>query len=86
MIIHLVLVLLDVYPDVRGQGAARKLLEWGLQQADETGPWAYLETAVTLQPLFEKFGWVTVDEVAVDFDGFDDISEYGVQKWACMLR
>ncbi|KAK2779164.1 GNAT family protein [Colletotrichum kahawae] len=82
----LVLGLLDVYPDVRGQGAARKLLEWGLQQADETGSSAYLETAVTLQPFVEKFGWVTVDEVAIDFDGFDDVSETGIQKWVCMLR
>ncbi|KAK1973941.1 hypothetical protein LZ30DRAFT_442315 [Colletotrichum cereale] len=82
----LILGLLDVYPNVRGQGAGRKLIEWGLQHADETGSSAYLETAMVLQPLFEKFGWVTVDEIAIDFDKFDNVSESGIQKWACMLR
>ncbi|KAK1565904.1 uncharacterized protein LY79DRAFT_529822 [Colletotrichum navitas] len=82
----LVLGLLDVYPDFQGQGAARRLLEWGLQRADEAGSSAYLETPIVLQLLFEKFGWVTVDEVAIDFEKFDDVFERGIQKWVCMLR
>lgn len=80
-----VLGLLDVYPQCRGQGAARKLLQWGLQRADEQGAEAYLETAPSLAPLFEKFGWVVVDEICFDFDEWD-VSESGVQRWVCMLR
>lgn len=80
-----VLGLLNVHPESRGLGAARAMIEWGLQQADEKGAEAYLEAAPELAPLFEKFGWVVVDEICFDLDQWD-VLETGVQRWVCMLR
>ncbi|KAK5173069.1 uncharacterized protein LTR77_003191 [Saxophila tyrrhenica] len=47
----------------RGQGAAKLLIEWGLQRAREDGVPAYLEASVEGKPVYERHGFQQVGEL-----------------------
>ena len=49
-------------PEHQGKGAAGRLIRWGLEQADAMGLEAYLEASPTARPVYEHFGFKTVEE------------------------
>ena len=50
-------------PSQRGKGAARLLIQWGIQRAEETGAPAYLEAGAMGRPIYEKMGFRQVGEL-----------------------
>jgi predicted acetyltransferase len=61
------LKLLHTDPQHQRRGAASMLLKWGTDEADRLGIPSYLESSEEGRPLYEKFGYETVDVVTVDF-------------------
>lgn len=49
----------------RGRGAAKLLIEWGVEQASQVGAPAYLEAATTAAPIYAKHGFRQVGDVGV---------------------
>lgn len=47
----------------RGKGAARLLIQWGIEQAEKSGVPAYLETGVMGRLIYEKMGFNQVGEL-----------------------
>ena len=50
-------------PSQRGKGAARLLIQWGIEQAEKTGAPAYLEAGVMGRPIYEKMGFQQFGEL-----------------------
>lgn len=50
-------------PSQRGKGAARLLVQWGIDQVKKTGAPAYLEAGVMGTPIYEKMGFRQVGEL-----------------------
>jgi hypothetical protein len=46
------------------------LLRWGIEQADAAGKICYLESTPTAFPVYQKYGWVKVDDVVLDLERF----------------
>ena len=53
-------------PAARRQGAASLLLEWGTARADAHGIPCYLQASPEGASLYQKHGFVEVDQVVVD--------------------
>lgn len=67
---------LAVHPDHQRKGIGRKLLQWGLDEADRLGMIAYLEASTAGRKLYEDTGFESVKDVALDmtpFGGLDEI-------------
>lgn len=77
----LILMHMVTRPSQRGKGAARLLVQWGIDQAIETGVPAYLEAGVMGRPIYEKMGFRQVGEVT----GLD-LRPYGVDATFAMTR
>ena len=68
-------------PSQRGKGAARLLIQWGIEQAERTGAPAYLEAGVMGRPIYEKMGFQQFGEL-VELD----LGTYGVQATFALAR
>ena len=68
-------------PSQRGKGAARLLIQWGIERAKKTGASAYLEAGVMGRPIYEKMGFQQVGEV-VEFD----LGPFGVEAVFAIAR
>jgi len=61
----LVLEILATLPDHQGQGAASRLLRWGLDRADEEDVECYIEAAPDAEAIYARFGWEKVETFTV---------------------
>lgn len=61
---HWFLAPVCTWPKWQGKGVGRKLLAWGIEQADETVPATpvYLESAPTARGFYERLGFEAVGE------------------------
>ncbi|OAA69076.1 acetyltransferase, GNAT family [Cordyceps fumosorosea ARSEF 2679] len=64
---HFYLKLLHTDPTYQRRGAASMLLKRWAERADEHGLESYLEATEEGRPLYEKFGYETVDVLVTDF-------------------
>ncbi|CAG7970378.1 unnamed protein product [Penicillium salamii] len=58
---HYYLNMLGVHPSQQGRGLASKLLRWGLTRADAEGLEVYLSASPEGKPMYEKYGFRTVE-------------------------
>jgi ribosomal protein S18 acetylase RimI-like enzyme len=65
---HWYLELIATKREVKGSGAGRKLVQWGLEKVDADGCEAYLEASPEGKGLFEKLGFRVVERL-VYLDG-----------------
>jgi GNAT superfamily N-acetyltransferase len=76
---HFSSIALDVlatHPKYQGRGAARLLIQWGLDLASKAGVEAYLEATAAGKPVYQKFGFESVKVVQFD------LNKYGVDATA----
>jgi GNAT superfamily N-acetyltransferase len=57
---------LVTHPDHHRRGAGGLLLQWGLEKADQAGVEAYLESSAMGRPLYERWEFHPVKEIALD--------------------
>ncbi|KAE8333724.1 acyl-CoA N-acyltransferase [Aspergillus sergii] len=67
--------MLGTHTDYRKMGAARMLIGWGCQMADQEGAFAYIDASAEGRPVYEKFGFVDRSDSASSVAGL-----------ACMVR
>ena len=65
----------------RGKGAARLLIQWGIEQAEKQGAPAYLEAGVMGRPIYEKMGFRQVGELMEL-----DLRPFGVETTFVMAK
>jgi ribosomal protein S18 acetylase RimI-like enzyme len=65
---HWYLELIATKREVKGSGAGRKLVQWGVEKVDADGCQAYLEASPEGKGLFERFGFRVVERL-VYLDG-----------------
>jgi GNAT superfamily N-acetyltransferase len=53
--------MLGVHPSHQGRGLASKLLKWGLTRADAEGVETYLSASPEGKPMYEKYGFRSLD-------------------------
>ncbi|KAJ5818826.1 hypothetical protein N7474_004417 [Penicillium riverlandense] len=70
---HYYLDLLGVHPAYQGKGLATKLLEWGISRADESRVEVFLSASPQGKPLYEKYGFRSVDSFN-PFPGYEQVS------------
>ncbi|KAF2637120.1 hypothetical protein P280DRAFT_472635 [Massarina eburnea CBS 473.64] len=70
---------LATHPEHQKRGAAKLLLDWGLQKADEEGLLMYLDSSLAGRRMYEKRGFEVVREVRFDraLWGGEGIDWYG---------
>ena len=51
------------------------LLRWGIEQADAAGKKCYLESTPAAFPVYQRYGWVKIDEAVVDAEQFGGQNE-----------
>lgn len=61
---------LAVLPDYQRQGVGKKMLEWGLKQADELGVECWIDATPAGLGLYKKFGWEEVNVVTIDLEPY----------------
>lgn len=66
---HWYLETLATRKEHQGRGAARMLIRWGLEKADEDMMEAFLEGSPEGKPIYEKYGFVEKDRLVVDLKG-----------------
>ncbi|KAK5996391.1 hypothetical protein PT974_01725 [Cladobotryum mycophilum] len=59
---HIFLNVIFTHPDYRRQGAADLIMDWGIKKADDMGLEMWLNATVYGVPLYEKHGFVVVEE------------------------
>lgn len=69
-------------PKYQNQGAASKLLEWGLERADDKRLAAYVEGAPAGLRLYEKFGFKEVARLQLDMSPWKEGNYFNL----CMIR
>ncbi|KAF1956347.1 hypothetical protein CC80DRAFT_473230 [Byssothecium circinans] len=80
---YLMLNTLATHPEHQGRGAARLLVDWGLQKADQEGLVVYLDSSLAGRGMYEKRGFELVREVTFDRGEWGG---EGVDWWGCMVR
>ncbi|KAL4978841.1 acyl-CoA N-acyltransferase [Aspergillus desertorum] len=60
---------LFVHPDYQGKGIAKRLLAWGIEEAERLGADVYLEATEAGRPVYEKTGFQTIKEVRLVCEG-----------------
>ncbi|UNI18580.1 hypothetical protein JDV02_004838 [Purpureocillium takamizusanense] len=63
---HWYLDMVGVRREVMGRGAARQLLDWGLQRAARDGVPCFVESTGDARAFYERFGFSEVDRMSVD--------------------
>jgi WD repeat-containing protein 48 len=74
---------LATHPDHQGRGAAKMMLDWGMQKADEEELVTYLDSTVTGRPVYERRGFALVK--ALEWDRVPWGGE-GKDWHGCMVR
>ncbi|KAI1630188.1 acyl-CoA N-acyltransferase [Exophiala viscosa] len=69
-------------PKYQNQGAASKLLTWGLERADDRGLATYVEGAPAGFRLYEKFGFKEVAKLRLDLAPWSEGDHFNI----CMVR
>jgi len=71
---------LVTHPDHHRRGAGSLLLKEGLDKADELGVEAYLEASLMGRPLYERWGYEPIKDIALDLRrwGGEDVIEWTV--------
>jgi len=64
----------------RGRGAAKMLVNWGIEKARRDGAPAYLEAGVLGVPLYARHGFQTIGELRVD------LRPYGIESEIVMAK
>lgn len=77
--------MLATQPSYQHHGAGTMLLESILAEADETGVECYLEATDTAKPLYERHGFVTVNELRFDPAPYG-IYGYSIERQTIMVR
>ncbi|PQE06742.1 Acyl- N-acyltransferase protein [Rutstroemia sp. NJR-2017a BBW] len=72
---HYYLELIATHPDFQGQGAAGKLIRWGLERADKEGVECYLEASPRGKEIYEYFGFEERGRLIVPVEGREDFVE-----------
>ena len=76
---------LVVEPGWERRGVGRKILEWGLREADEMKLPCFISASPKGKGLYERLGWVEVGRVSIDEGDFG--GERGrVHATSCMIR
>lgn len=78
-----VLHILAVLPEHQGKGLGRTLIQRGLEEADEAGAKTYIEASPAGLPVYMKYGWEVVDDLAIDMRPYGG---NGVEHNPCLLR
>ena len=74
-------------PSQRGKGAARLLVQWGIDQVEKTGAPAYLEAGVMGIAMYEKMGFKQVGELMkLDLRPFGVETTFVMAKMAYLQR
>lgn len=76
-----ILMHMTTRPSQRGKGAARLLIQWGIEQAKERGAPAYLEAGFLGRPIYEKMGFEQVGELMEL-----NLSPFGVEATFVMAK
>ncbi len=63
---YLFMRLLVVLPSHQGRGIGRRMLEWGLEQADQLGVRAWIDASPAGLGLYKKLGWEEVSRLEID--------------------
>ncbi|KAJ5974624.1 hypothetical protein N7481_011834 [Penicillium waksmanii] len=79
----MVLDLLAILPEYQGRGLSSKLLRWGCDQADQFGVRVYLEATGDGYPVYIKYGWKPLEEMALDRTLYGGKS---VDRFTLMMR
>lgn len=79
----LALDFLATHPECQGRGVGTKLLEWGMEYADERDARIYLEATMEGYPLYLKHGWRKLEELVLDFEPFGG---RGTATYIIMMR
>ncbi|KAK1991603.1 acetyltransferase [Colletotrichum falcatum] len=66
---HYYLELIMCRREHQGKGAATPLMRWGCARADEDGRPAFLESMAAAKPVYEKYGFRTVDREDLEAPG-----------------
>ncbi len=72
---YLFMRLLVVHPSHQGRGIGRRMLEWGLEQADQLGVRAWIDASPAGLGLYKKLGWEEVSRLEID------LAEWGGKEW-----
>lgn len=59
---HWYLEIIVTRGDYQGRGAGGMMMQWGVQEADKDGVESYLDATPEGKPLYERFGFESVDE------------------------
>jgi len=74
---------LATHPEHQGRGAAKMMLDWGMQKADEEGLVTYLDSTTTGRPVYERRGFALAK--AFEWDRVPWGGE-GKEWHGCMVR
>lgn len=66
----LYLVMLSVSPTAQGQGVGRALIQWGLNQCDEHGVFAWVHSSEPAHGMYAKLGFDTVRSLDINLDDY----------------
>ncbi|KAL6237493.1 hypothetical protein BDW75DRAFT_78628 [Aspergillus navahoensis] len=61
-----------VHPDYQGKGIAKRLLAWGIAEAERLGVDVYLEATEAGRPVYERMGFQTLKEVNLVCEGIGE--------------
>ncbi len=81
---HFLMGILVVDPDYQRMGVGKKLLDWGLSQADRDGIPVWIDATPKGKGLYEQVGWKQVDFVDIDLSKWGGEDE--VERTVNMLR
>jgi GNAT superfamily N-acetyltransferase len=70
-------------PRFARRGAAQKVIEWGIAEADSKQLPIYLESSLMARPLYERNGFRVVQDFTMDLADYGGI---GVERVAIMIR
>lgn len=76
--------MLATHPDFQHQGAASKLMDELMAEADGLGVEVYCEATKTGRPLYEKYGFVAVKNL--DFATAEYGVDLGIEQQTVMVR
>ncbi|KAH8428432.1 GNAT family N-acetyltransferase [Aspergillus melleus] len=79
----LMLDFLATHPSSQGKGIGTKLLQWGMERADERDARIYLEATMDGYPLYVKHGWREVEKLVLDFEPYGG---HGTATYSLMIR
>jgi predicted N-acetyltransferase YhbS len=66
----LYVVMLSVSPTAQGQGVGRALIQWGLNQCDEHGVFAWVHSSEPAHGMYAKLGFDTMRSLDINLDDY----------------